>query len=179
VGETGLALIVAYGLGHLVQAVGNLIEQVYWRLWGGMPSHWVQSGKHGLLATSQLKLIEDAVPEKLGIKLDSRLQRLPAKEWSAITRQVYAAVSSANLAKRVDVFNGNYGLNRGLAASIAIVVVMLLVNQDPLSWGVLFLLVLGFGVAIYRMHRFGVHYGRELFVQFLMTPAKQEGKKNS
>ena len=38
--------------------------------------------------------------------------------------------------------------------------------------GAALLLVIGAAVSVCRMHRFGVHYARELFVQFLMLSAE-------
>lgn len=40
VGILGAHLLAVYVLGHLVQAVGNIIEIVYWRPWKGMPTAW-------------------------------------------------------------------------------------------------------------------------------------------
>lgn len=71
---------------------------------------------------------------------------------------------------------GNYGLNRGIAAGLLVVVVATLL-QTPINW----LAVTGVGVAAalatYRMHRFARHYARELFVQFLQLPAKESNKE--
>src|SRR5262245_46909726 len=46
VGELGAHLIVAYGLGHLVQGFGNAVEAIYWKLRGGMPTDWPRSAKN-------------------------------------------------------------------------------------------------------------------------------------
>ena len=62
-------------------------------------------------------------------------------------------------------FNGNYGLNRGLAAAC---VALAMVAATQAQWYV----VIGFlALAIvfaYRAYRFGVHYARELYLQFLV-----------
>jgi hypothetical protein len=44
-GGLGLLLVLSYVAGHLVQAIGNVLERVYWSWWGGMPTDWVRNGK--------------------------------------------------------------------------------------------------------------------------------------
>ena len=37
-GNLGIFVLVAYMTGNIVQAVGNLLEKLWWRLWHGMPT---------------------------------------------------------------------------------------------------------------------------------------------
>ncbi|MBL8809844.1 MAG: hypothetical protein JNM43_06665, partial [Planctomycetaceae bacterium] len=96
------------------------------------------------------------------------------KAWYGITRQIYAAVSAAGRAGRVDTFNGNYGLNRGLAASLLTIAILVLFTGRS-NWPYSVGLLLGAIAALYRMHRFARHYARELFVQFLQLPMPPDG----
>lgn len=169
-GEASLSVIVAYGLGHLIQAFGNLIEWAWWRAWGGMPSDWPRSGKRRLLADGQIRALEDQLERQLRFETAGGVKSFSSESWHSIVRQVYAAVADQGRATRVDVFNGNYGLNRGLAAALLVVGIMALVTHGWSSWKVVALLTAGAGTAMYRMHRFGVHYARELFVQFVQLP---------
>ena len=99
----------------------------------------------------------------------SNLAKYDKGQWYSITRQVYAAVSAAGRATRVDIFNGNYGLCRGIAAGfLALLVWSVIVNWR--LWQVEVGLVILISLAIYRMHRFGVRYARELFVRYLQLP---------
>ncbi len=167
-------------IGHLVQALGNLIEWGWWRAWGGMPSDWPRSGKHHLLSDDQTDSLDAELANKLRHEITGGFKLLSAENWYSVVRQIYAAVAGEGKAHRVDVFNGNYGLNRGLAASLLAVGVVVLVTHGWSSWTVVVLLVAGAGIAIYRMHRFGVHYARELFVQFVQLPGadlQREGAK--
>lgn len=167
-GSFGVGLILSYIAGQLLQAVGNGLETVWWRLWGGMPTDWVRSAKHDLIATHQRELVQDRV-QKMMCSQDFAYSSVDAKQWYSITRQVYAAVSSAERGKRVDKFNGNYGQHRGLAAGFLV----LLVSSTVLAyqpWKVCAVLAILTALAIYRMHRFGKLYGRELFIQFLELP---------
>lgn len=174
-GSLGLLLILSYAAGHLIQTAGNVIEGLWW-WFPGMPSDWVRSDRWQLLSPPQRMLLEEHVPAKLGYPYPFTLKSVDAKAWFGITRQIYAAVSAAGRAGRVDTFNGNYGLNRGLAASlIAVAVVALVAGRSnwPYSVG---LLVASFA-ALYRMHRFARHYARELLVQFLQLPVPPEAQQ--
>ena len=90
-------------------------------------------------------------------------------EWFVVTRRMYAIVSHAGRSGRIDIFNGNYGMFRGIAAAMLVLIAASLVEvgwEHPRRYAI-------FGgaliLALLRMHRFGVHYARELFVQLLTT----------
>jgi hypothetical protein len=173
VGTAALSVIVAYGLGHLIQALGNLIESIWWWAWDGWPSDWPRSGKHPLLSDEQTDILGAQLITKLRHKTADGFKSSSAEDWRSTVREIYAAVAGQGKSHRVDVFNGNYGLNRGLAAALIAVAVVVLVTHGWSLWAVALLLVAGAGIAMYRMHRFGVHYARELFVQFLQLPGAE------
>ena len=168
-GLLGLFSILAYSTGHLVQAVGNLIEAGWWKAWGGMPTDWIRSRKHPLLAPGQVQELEGRVARQLNNDEGFSVSALSGREWYAVTHQVYAAVAGAARASRVDVFNGNYGLHRGLAASFGLLAILTL-GVSLSSWRIAAVLIWGASPALYRMHRFARNYARELFVQFLELP---------
>jgi threonine/homoserine/homoserine lactone efflux protein len=87
------------------------------------------------------------------------------KAWWPISRQIYADVAKNGKPDRIDTFNGNYGLNRGLAA--ATFALACVAAMDGKWFMALVLLVLTV-VYDYRAYRFGVYYGRELYLQFLV-----------
>jgi len=165
-GDAAVSVILAYGAGHLIQGLGNAIELLLWVACGGWPSDWPRSGRRHLLSSEQISLIE----QRLLKALPNGIRALNQKDWRSIVRQIYASVSSAGCTHRVDVFNGNYGLNRGMAAALLTIAVVACVLQGREAMGSVVLLVAGAVVAVYRMHRFGVHYARELFVQFMSIP---------
>src|ERR1051326_8688435 len=41
VGETVVFIIICYGIGHIIQSIGNLYEKLIWLLYGGMPTSWL------------------------------------------------------------------------------------------------------------------------------------------
>ncbi len=177
-GGLGLLLVFGYVAGQLVQALGNGLERAFWSLEGGMPTDWTRSGPERLLASRQIEQLGRKLAVLLGTAEPVDPRSVPKKEWPAVVRQVYAAVAGARRNARVDVFNGNYGLHRGLAASFLVLFFLeafLVVIQkldgsfSPAGHardGAILLLLLA-AAALYRMRRFGIHYGRELLVQFL------------
>lgn len=67
--------------------------------------------------------------------------------------------------ERIDTFNGNYGLNRGLStACVALAIAAATQAQWYIVIGLLALAI----VFAYRAYRFGVNYARELYLQFLV-----------
>lgn len=169
-GSFGLFAILSYAVGHLIQAVGHLVESLWWRAWGGMPSDWVRSRKHPLLSPEQQAALQSHLAAKLSIGEVPDLSGMDAEGWYSICRQVYAALSAASRCARIDTFNGNYGLNRGLVAALAVLIIGSVGLRPPMWWLIVAALALGLGLALWRMHRFGRHYARELLVQFLQLP---------
>ena len=117
VGGLGLFVVLAYVLGHLVQAIGNVVEAAWWKLWGGMPTDWVRTKPDRLLAPSQVAALGKLIRERLGLE-ETEITNSTRSQWYWLTCQIYAQVSNAGRASRIDVFNGNYGLNRGIAAGL-------------------------------------------------------------
>ncbi|MCW5829568.1 MAG: hypothetical protein KIT79_09660 [Deltaproteobacteria bacterium] len=169
-GDLGVFIILSYAAGHLVQFIGNRLETLHWKIFKGMPTDWVISGRGNLISPDQQRLLETRLQKLLGRNEPVELSKIAAAEWTPITRQIHAAIGAANRLERIERFNGNYGLCRGIAASLLVVAALLLWEKGPGSWRpVLFFGVL-VAIALARMHRFGCYYARELFVQFLNLP---------
>ncbi|HZP00482.1 MAG TPA: hypothetical protein VFD30_09330 [Terriglobia bacterium] len=169
VGGLGLFVILAYVAGQLVQAVGNGVETVWWRLWGGMPTDWIRTGRGSLLSEPQAKALHEHLGSRLKLQLPASMREISAKAWMGVTRQVYAAVAAQGRAGRIDTFNGNYGLNRGIVSSLLVLSALAIVSHCA-YWRQALLCLAIAAVALSRMHRFGKHYARELFIQFLQLP---------
>jgi hypothetical protein len=162
-GQFGIFLLLSYAAGHFIAALGNVLERVLWRLFGGMPSDWVTKQQCSLLSTQQIAALETKIVSRFGMNV--KLPGLDRKVWWPISRQVYADVGKNGKVERIDTFNGNYGLNRGLsAACIALAIVAVTQARWHVVIGFLALAV----VFAYRAYRFGVHYARELYLQFLV-----------
>src|SRR5437762_2159024 len=67
VGDLGLFVVLAYGAGHLTQAIGNGMETIWWRAWQGVPSDWVRTREHHLLANTQLQSLPTKLESELNI----------------------------------------------------------------------------------------------------------------
>src|SRR5262245_16296946 len=117
-GQFGIFLLLSYAAGHLLAAIGNALETAFWKVSGGMPTDWVtHANGTSLLSPPQI----DALAAKARTRLDSTIQKIPGTSrevWFPISRQMYADVAKNGKPDRIDTFNGNYGLNRGLAAAM-------------------------------------------------------------
>lgn len=174
VGGLGLFLILAYGVGHAVAALGNVIESVFWKPFGGMPSDWPTRTDARILTDGQRDRLAEIAAERLGISSASPAG-MPLREWRGVFRQIYRHVLDSN-SSRIEVFNGNYGVNRGLAAA-SLCATALVVVCAPAHTPVLVGASLAFAsVYLFRMYRFGVHFAREVFICFL-NPVPTASKK--
>ncbi|MGY4333302.1 hypothetical protein ACVWWG_007719 [Bradyrhizobium sp. LB7.2] len=174
VGAFGILLVVGYASGQLIAALGNLIDLIYWKLWGGIPSTWIVGAQPKLLSSSQLSRIDEIARSELGLTCPP-IKDQTAKEWFPISRQIYSFVETHRKPVRLDAFNGSYGMNRGLCASSwCYAIIITVASSENTAYAVC---ALAAGVIyLYRMHRFGVHYARELYVQ-LLTPAAAKSTK--
>lgn len=138
---------------------------------GGMPTDWVTKSETTLISPQQRELVGKKLRSRLGIEVES-IRGLDRKVWWPISRQLYSDVARHGRPDRIDTFNGNYGLNRGLASACFMLACVVATQQ---SWVPCMLLAGLTVVYAYRAYRFGVHYGRELYMQFLIlsdSPAK-------
>lgn len=179
VGGLGLFVLIAYVAGQILQAVGNLVESIWWWVMGGWPTEWVRGGKSVLLSTAQLAALQDRIRKDFGYKDFAFSPAVIATAWRPVFRQIYAAVQAAGRDGRAYVFNGNYGMFRGVVAAclIAAIASVLVRGREAWPMSVAFLTVAI--LAVYRMHRFAVHYARETLVQFLSLPQTGKPEKKS
>jgi hypothetical protein len=169
VGQLGIFVLLSYAAGHLIAGLGNIGEGVLWRLVGGMPSDWVVQEKTTLLSDEQRARLPEKISARLGLSV-SPVVGMDRKRWFPISRQIYSDVERNGKRDRIEAFNGNYGLNRGLASGcFALACVAFVVGNWPVGLGSLVFCAM----YMYRAFRFGVHYGRELYVQFPSMQVRQ------
>jgi hypothetical protein len=57
-GDLGIFVLLSYAAGHLIAAIGNLGESLFWGVLGGMPTDWITKTTTTLLSSSQIDLLE-------------------------------------------------------------------------------------------------------------------------
>ncbi len=163
IGGLGIFVLLSYAAGHAVAALGNIIEKAAWWSFGGFPSEWVTRPKSAILSPNQIPELEARLKSRFGATMTVR--GLDRGTWQPISRQIYADVAKCGNTARIDTFNGNYGLSRGLCASTLILAAVAATHGDK----VVTLALCGLAIIyLYRAYRFGVHFGRELYLQFLL-----------
>lgn len=164
VGELGLFLIIAYVAGHLLQSVGNAMEKVLWKVFGGMPTDWVLNQKQNLISSQQRIRLQAII---LRAPNASALENLSARQWHSVVREMYIDIEKAGRTNRIDSFNRTYGLLRGIASAFLVLGIVIPIrdadNLEAAAW----VLGAGFVPAIIRMFRFARNYGRELLIEYV------------
>jgi hypothetical protein len=172
-GDLGLFLIVAYVFGHVVAAVGESVEKLVWKRDGGMPSSWLNKDKFlwdGAVARIQAKL-----EKRLKIQVDlSKLDQAGVqKYWWPIYQDTLTQETGKN---RILTFNGVYGLSRGIAVALLLLVVVLtILSRFPARaiadwpyWYVALIAVAA--IFIHRMRHFGIFFAQEVYRVFSQLP---------
>lgn len=174
VGGLGVFLLLAYALGHLVAGAGNLMEALVWWPVGGMPTAWVRDEKRvRLLCADQHDDLCSRVNTRLGRSF-STLRGIPRAQWKSEFGLIYRDALSSGFAGRLDTFNGNYGLNRGLAASL-LLLIPICIYKFPSDWHIYVLMLsVGFVVYLIRMIRFGMYFAREVYRIFILLPSSRQ-----
>jgi hypothetical protein len=150
-GETFIFILICYGVGHIIQAVGNYFENIIWLIYGGMPTKWLtQKNRFNkyLFENSLNKKIADMARKQFGDNIE---------DYGRLT---YNLLFQKEKTGRIDIFNGNYSLFRGLAVSFLIITGFCLYYlTTPLS----LLPIIPFILATSRMIRFGKYFATETF----------------
>lgn len=168
VGDLGLFLVVSYVAGHLVAAVGNVLESVWWRFRGGWPSQWILRKDQKILAPAQVTKLEARIRGRLGLP-SVMLAGMEPGQWQSVFRQITTEVAREGRDARAEIFNGNYGMNRGIASAF-LMVALFNVSASWTDWQTTILSALLALLALTRMDRFGGHYARTMIMEFLQLP---------
>jgi hypothetical protein len=100
-----------------VAAFGNAVEWLMWKMMGGMPSEWIILPDQKMLAPAQIALLEEKMRVLVGIAVE-KISGMEMSAWRPIRRQIYVKVMRDGETTRIDTFNANYGLTRGLACAM-------------------------------------------------------------
>ena len=179
VGGLGLFLILSYAAGHAVAAVGNIVEKLLWAVCGGLPTDRLARTPEMVFGEQQLARFKELFKKRYQYdapisdsepagppKRWTKLWRSRRKTWRSAFAQLYSDVR-VNNPGTVLTFNGNYGLNRGLSASLLVITLLLCIVQ-PNGFAEMALAAALLGIVfLFRAYRFGVYFAREVFNNFM------------
>lgn len=152
-GSATVHLMLAYAAGHLVQGLGNAFESGYWKLWKGVPTDWPFRRPSPQFPARNKELIQKA----------SKLEATTIDEWHQAAARARTLITAKGLTSRLDVFNGNYGMFRGVVVVGLIFLGTTWALADEHLAMTYVVITVATGLAVFRMHRFAVHYGLEFF----------------
>jgi hypothetical protein len=166
IGGLGIFAVAAFCVGHVLQAPANVAMDIIWSARGRPTERMRKQG--GGLADAQVALIPGKVAELL------HLSSVPDddRQWHAVVSQLAAVIANAGRAARLDKFNGNFGLFRGLTGSLSVLTVVGLTQHQ---WWFSVTVALTALATAFRMQRFSRYYARELWVQTLSLPQSDTG----
>lgn len=153
-GETGIFIVVCYGVGHIIQSLGNFFESIIWFAYGGMPTKWLTHKNR-----FNKYLFEQSLNQKVVEKVKSKF----GDDVEDYGRLTYNLLFQKDKTKRIDIFNGNYSLFRGLAVSFLIITALCLYY---FTWAFSLITFVPFILATVRMIRFAKYYATETFRTF-------------
>lgn len=161
VGESIIFIVIAYAIGHIIQAIGDLIEIPFWKLQCGWPGKWALSSKIKLSKKLGLSINEINL---LKAKVQQEFHELSNRDY---TSNVCKYLISKNISmQRIEIFNANYSMSRGLSVVFLLDLVFAIIFFKVTYC---YLFVCLFVLMLYRMFRYGKHYAREVYRFFLAT----------
>jgi len=158
-GESVVFFIIAYGLGQVLHSIGNLLENAIWLVFNGKPTNWLTKAPR-----FSLKLFDAGETKKIIDKLHQEFGKVEGKDYGMLA---YSKVYSQGKSERIDIFNGNYSMFRGLSVSFMILAIGML--WLCLGWWAFWPFVFSI-MALSRMIRFGKYYAKEVFRMYMMLP---------
>jgi ABC-type multidrug transport system fused ATPase/permease subunit len=154
IGETLIFVIICYGFGHLLQAFGNIFENVLWWIYGGKPTKWL---------TVKNRFGNNLFEEVLNLKIEEKVKQKFGDNIIDYGKLTYNVIFQKGKTTRIDIFNGNYSLFRGLVVSFFIISIMCMFF---FNWKIITFSVILFFLAVIRMIRFAKHYAKETYRTF-------------
>jgi len=168
-GSFGIFLIVSFVVGHVVQLVGNVIEQIEGLVTFGAIDMAVRDERRPMHSEQW-----DRFKKRLAEAGISGAAGITSKTWPGLRREVYAQLSADGRTERIDVFNRTYGLCRGMVAGAAMSAGAILSLGDENGWKLSAMILLFLALPLYvRMRRFSRYYFTELVSQFVSVTSDQ------
>lgn len=156
-GESIVFLAVAYGVGHVLHSIGNLLELLLWKIFGGMPTNWLTRKPR-----FKQKLLDKHDTKKTIEKIYKNFSESENKDYGQL---VYTYLLAKNLTGKIDIFNANYSMFRGLTVAFVILGILTL-GLFNLQYA-LIPFVLGV-LSFYRMFLFAKLYAKEIYRTYML-----------
>lgn len=137
IGESLLFLAASYFLGHLIQALGNLIEKKQVEKWGGWFSEQFLRDDNEYYTPEFKSKLKECAQEIFGLSLNSSSEdeQIKKNKRQETFSLCYSLVVQEDAAIHTEIFNGIYSLYRGLLASVWVgVVVSGIISLKHLLW---------------------------------------------
>jgi len=163
--NTNLLVIasLSYVLGQLLQGVARLIEGIYWKFWGGIPTVWILNKRKSVFSNEFRERIFKLFKDNYELELNEK--------------NLFLIKEFANDDFRLQIFNTHYGLFRALSTISIIFLVGYLFRcrnlTDIAMAGVLLIIAI---ISLHRMHTFSIHYAKRLFSVFVEKSEKRHFK---
>ena len=167
VGDFGLIVLVSYVVGNLTAALGNFLETPYWKIRGGNPTERARKRRSAVLTAREQEAVQNKLRTLEMIGALEEIGSLKSADWRSLCRRLYTYVEARAMTRRIDIFNAQYGMNRGIAAGFVVLIGMLILRCSFSLWRIELILAGCASLAVYRMDRFSRYYATELFSQFL------------
>jgi hypothetical protein len=169
-GEFGLVVLLSYVVGNIVAGLANLLERPYLALKGGRHTKWAQKPSQNIITAEEFDRLESKL-HKVGIlKQNQTIESLSSDEWWGITREIHAFLDSRKLTNRIEIFNAQFGMNRGIATAFIVILAASLWHLGLHAWRYEILLAACAIISVYRMQKFSAYYAQTLFRTFLVAP---------
>jgi len=169
------AILTAYIFGHLVGAIGNILEKGFRllgiaRLGSIRYDEWIA---RGYFSIDQKDRLDTLVMDNLH---GSSLKECKPAQLKTLEKQMYLTACAGGHIQRLDTFNSLYNLSRGLVVSFVIAFVMTLIvgRHDAAVFCAVAALL-----TVYRMRKFRDIYSRELVQQFLFLGDRPTESKSA
>lgn len=157
ISESIIFLCFSYALGHIIQGIGNYFEKSVWYYYGGMPTKWLFKPNK-----FQKRLLDDNTCGKIKARINIDYDRIDEEADYGLL--IYNKLFQKKLTERIDIFNGNYSLLRGLSVTFIILSMYLFVNCNY-KLGLVCLVC--FFISLKRMIRFGEYYAKEIYRTYM------------
>ncbi len=165
-----LLLVLSYAAGLIIQAVAGVLESLWWKSRGGLPTARIRMQPSALLEAKQVEAFNAALGKQFeGLSVPAA--ELSEKEWAATTTAIYAALKERDSTTRIDELDRGRGLFSRLAAAAA-TVVFVVIFVAPFGWKWFLPAIVILGLTLYRMGVLGERHAQELYTEYLKAPPK-------